>query len=68
MLAGPGAVTVVDNTTVSMRDLGTNFFCTEADVGKKSRAEASIDQLKSLNTLVNVTVHKGTLTESLVCY
>lgn len=34
MLAGPHGVTVHDDEKASIADLGTNFYLTEADVGK----------------------------------
>mmetsp|Transcript_12121 Transcript_12121/g.10440 ORF Transcript_12121/g.10440 Transcript_12121/m.10440 type:complete len:93 (+) Transcript_12121:71-349(+) len=43
ILAGPKSVTIQDTTKVELRDLGSNFYCTEEDVGKKTRAEASLE-------------------------
>jgi ubiquitin-activating enzyme E1 len=45
ILAGPAQVTLHDPSPVTIVDLGSNFYCTQADVGKKSRAEASFGQL-----------------------
>ncbi len=39
-----------------MEDLGRNFYCREEHVGKLSRADASLAQLKDLNPNVHVTV------------
>jgi ubiquitin-activating enzyme E1 len=39
ILAGPGAVTLVDDHPTEVKDLGSNFFLTEADVGRP-RADA----------------------------
>mmetsp|Transcript_6734 Transcript_6734/g.11868 ORF Transcript_6734/g.11868 Transcript_6734/m.11868 type:complete len:1134 (+) Transcript_6734:262-3663(+) len=66
VLAGPGAVTLADETPVAIQDLGTNFFLREDDVGNTTRAEASVSQLRELNRLVDVKAHKGELTEDLV--
>ena len=35
ILPGIGSVTIVDNQDVTDRDLGNNFFLTDADLGKK---------------------------------
>jgi ubiquitin-activating enzyme E1 len=40
-LAGPKSVTLYDPTTVAIGDLSANFYLKQADVGKKSRAEAT---------------------------
>jgi molybdopterin/thiamine biosynthesis adenylyltransferase len=40
--------------------LCSNFYCTEADVGVKSRAQASIEKLKELNPYVKVNVVETT--------
>lgn len=34
VLAGIGSITIMDDAAVQMKDLGANFFITEADVGK----------------------------------
>jgi len=47
-----------------MRDLGSNFYCHESDVGKKTRAEASIHYLKPLNPYVEVSVYGGEITHN----
>jgi ubiquitin-activating enzyme E1 len=41
ILAGPKSVTIYDPTPVSLNDLSANFYIAEADVGSKTRAEAS---------------------------
>lgn len=41
ILAGPAAVTLQDDTLVQIKDLGSNFYATENDVGKVSRADAA---------------------------
>jgi molybdopterin/thiamine biosynthesis adenylyltransferase len=56
ILAGPSSLTLYDPTQVSMSDLGSNFYCKHGDVGVRSRAEASVAQLKELNPYVTVTV------------
>lgn len=62
ILAGPNTVIIQDDEIVSQRDLASNFYISEQDVGKKTRCEASIPQLKDLNLYVNVDSHKGEVT------
>ena len=63
ILAGPNTVIIQDDETVQIRDLASNFYLTEQDIGKKSRSEASLPQLKDLNPYVLVDLHKGEITE-----
>jgi len=65
ILAGPGSVVLCDDGFTEMKDLGTNFFLSESDVGK-SRAASCASKLQELNSLVKVSVHVGDLTEELV--
>ena len=62
ILAGPKRVIVHDNEKVQIRDLGTNFYCKEEDVGHKTRAQASLDQLKLLNPYADVNIHEEEIT------
>lgn len=64
ILAGPGAVTIHDDTLVTISDLGANFYLNEQDVGIRTRAQACIDKLQELNPYVKVSVHTGPLNES----
>eukprot|EP00359_Climacostomum_virens_P002302 CAMPEP_0204914916 /NCGR_PEP_ID=MMETSP1397-20131031/12859_1 /ASSEMBLY_ACC=CAM_ASM_000891 /TAXON_ID=49980 /ORGANISM="Climacostomum Climacostomum virens, Strain Stock W-24" /LENGTH=82 /DNA_ID=CAMNT_0052086707 /DNA_START=41 /DNA_END=286 /DNA_ORIENTATION=+ len=57
ILAGPGAVTLHDDTPVSLSDLGSNFYLTESDVRVKSRGQASANKLAYLNSYVKTTLH-----------
>eukprot|EP00331_Platyophrya_macrostoma_P026910 CAMPEP_0176448834 /NCGR_PEP_ID=MMETSP0127-20121128/26065_1 /TAXON_ID=938130 /ORGANISM="Platyophrya macrostoma, Strain WH" /LENGTH=1012 /DNA_ID=CAMNT_0017835951 /DNA_START=78 /DNA_END=3116 /DNA_ORIENTATION=+ len=63
ILAGPKQVVLQDSNKVEIRDLGCNFYLQEADVGKASRAEASLRQLRDLNPYVKVEVHDAEVTE-----
>jgi ubiquitin-activating enzyme E1 len=54
ILAGPKSVDIYDPTVVKINDLGTNFYLRDEHVGKVSRAEATITQLKELNSNVSV--------------
>jgi molybdopterin/thiamine biosynthesis adenylyltransferase len=56
ILAGPKQVTIYDPSTVAVEDVGRNFYCRAEHVGKVSRAEASLSQLKDLNPGVNVNI------------
>jgi ubiquitin-activating enzyme E1 len=67
-LAGPRSVTLYDPTTVSIGDLSANFFLSEEDVDKKTRAEATMDQLKELNPYVDVTLAKDVKDEDVAKY
>lgn len=65
ILAGPGAVTLLDDQPVEVRDLGSNFFLGEADIGHP-RAAAVVHKLAELNNMVTVRLVRGPLEESLV--
>ena len=56
VLAGPKAVTIYDPRIVTVEDVGKNFYVRPDHVGKVSRAQASLEQLKGLNSNVQVTV------------
>jgi molybdopterin/thiamine biosynthesis adenylyltransferase len=56
ILAGPKKVTIYDPSVVVEADIGRNFYCRSSHVGKISRAEASLTQLKDLNPNVKVDV------------
>ena len=55
ILAGPGAVTLADDTPARIADCGSNFFLRPGDVGK-SRAAVCAPRLQELNRLVRVGV------------
>lgn len=56
-LAGPKAITLVDNDAVETRHLGANFFLKPGDVGSGvSVAEAVMPRLKELNKAVMLDV------------
>ena len=61
ILAGPHRVDVWDNTLIEIADLGANFYLSEADVGKKTRAEVSAQRLQELNNYVKVDLATGEL-------
>jgi len=66
VLAGPGAITLVDDTIVAPRHLGTNFYLSEKDIGNTTRASACAPHLQALNRLVVVSVCPGEVNEGLV--
>ncbi|CEG42526.1 ubiquitin-activating enzyme e1 [Plasmopara halstedii] len=65
ILAGPGAITLHDDDIAEIKDLGTNFFLTEQDVGHP-RAPAVSHKLAELNKMVSVSVYQGSLSEEVV--
>lgn len=54
ILAGPAQVDIFDPSIVRVNDLGSNFYIRESHIGKATRAEASVDQLRELNNYVQV--------------
>ena len=46
--AGVGNVAIMDDAKVEQKDLGSQFFLGEDDVGKRTRAEASVAGLQVL--------------------
>lgn len=56
ILAGPKRVVIYDPTITSIRDLGSNFYLKDTDVGKVRRDEASLALLKELNPRVDVEI------------
>lgn len=56
ILAGPKQVTLFDQAVVSLEDVGRNFYCNESQIGKCTRAEACLTQLKELNPSCTVNV------------
>ena len=58
ILSGPGVVDIYDPSPININDLGTNFYLSENDVGKKNRDEGSLEKLSKLNPNVRVSVLK----------
>lgn len=50
ILAGPNTVVIHDDSIVEARDMGSNFYVTDKDVGVTTRAEASYRKLQELNS------------------
>ncbi|KAK5605800.1 E1 ubiquitin-activating protein [Crenichthys baileyi] len=62
ILGGVRSVTVHDQGVAEWRDLSSQFYLREEDLGK-NRAEASQPRLAELNNYVSVTAYTGVLTE-----
>ena len=58
ILTGPEKVDIYDPSLVKINDLGSNFFLSEEDVGKKNRDEACLSKLSELNTSTSVSILK----------
>lgn len=58
ILAGPKQVTINDNNIVQPRDLGSNYFSSENNIGINTRADACLFKLRELNAYVQVDVDK----------
>jgi ubiquitin-activating enzyme E1 len=56
------AVTIHDTASVTLRDLGAQFYLTESDIGS-NRAEACKNKLQELNNAVKVSAATGPLTD-----
>ena len=50
ILSGPEEVTILDNTKITSKDLGTNFYLTKKDIGFR-RDEICIKELRKLNSI-----------------
>lgn len=53
IVSGPKSVTIFDPNKVEINDLGSNFYLSEKDIGKR-RDESYIVKLKKLNKYVQV--------------
>ncbi|TPX72786.1 hypothetical protein SpCBS45565_g00091 [Spizellomyces sp. 'palustris'] len=58
VLAGVGALTIMDGQNVSEEDLGAQFFLRKEDIGK-NKAEASAPRIQALNPRVTLQVVTG---------
>lgn len=63
ILGGVKSVTLHDNAVCQIADLGSQFYLTEADIGK-NRAAACCHRLAELNNYVPTRHHDGPLNES----
>ena len=57
IVSGPNKVTIIDPNKVIIEDLGSNFYLSEKDIGKR-RDEACLEKLQKLNKYVNVDYFK----------
>ena len=53
IVSGPNQVTVFDSNKVKVEDLGSNFYLSKKDIGKR-RDEACLQKLKKLNKYVTI--------------
>lgn len=65
VLAGVKSITLHDSQAVTIRDLGSQFYLSEKDVGS-NRAEACHAAIQELNTSVPVTAVGGEVSEDLI--
>ena len=65
ILSGVKAVTLHDTQTVSVADLGSQFFLRESDIGT-NRAVACFQRAAELNSYVNMRHETGVITEEMV--
>jgi len=56
ILNGLDELCIYDPNPVQINDLGSNFYLSESDVGKKNRDEACLDKLSKLNPSVKVSI------------
>ena len=54
ILAGPKSVIIYDDSLTVIEDLTANFYLSEENVGRTTRADACINSLKKLNADVDV--------------
>lgn len=66
ILTGGKQVTIYDPTIATIEDVGSNFYINESQVGKTTRADAAISQLKELNPYMDVSVLKEPLSNDLL--
>ena len=65
IVSGPNKVTVFDPNKVQIKDLGSNFYLSENDLGKR-RDESCIKKLQKLNKYVNVNYFKDNNIDSIL--
>ncbi|XP_008553042.1 ubiquitin-like modifier-activating enzyme 1 [Microplitis demolitor] len=65
ILGGVKSVTLHDNRLCTIADLGSQFYLTEADIGK-NRAVACYQRLSELNNYVPTRYHEGELDEDTI--
>ena len=58
ILSDPEEVDIFDPTLTSIKDLSSNFFLSESDVGKINRDEACLKKIAQLNSYVKVDILK----------
>jgi ubiquitin-activating enzyme E1 len=67
ILSNVGSVTIWDPNHAELRDMGSNFYITEEHVSAgHTRADASLQELRSLNPYCKVEVYDGPLSDDLI--
>jgi ubiquitin-activating enzyme E1 len=59
VLAGPKSVSLLDDSIVEARDLGTNFYLSAEHIAATTRSAACVRRLAELNTYVDVSTVSG---------
>ncbi|KAH8384761.1 hypothetical protein KR093_007810 [Drosophila rubida] len=65
ILGGVKSITLHDTATCTLNDLSSQFYLTQADIGK-NRAEASCAQLAELNSYVRTLSYTGALSDDVL--
>ena len=65
IVSGPNQVTIFDPNEAKIEDLGSNFYLSEKDIGKR-RDESCLPKLKMLNKYVNVNFLEETSIQNII--
>jgi len=65
ILMGVRSVTIHDDQAVTLRDLSSQFYVSEKDIGSR-RSDASLRKLQELNRYVTVSAHVGALSDAAI--
>ena len=65
IVSGPNKVTLFDPKEVTIEDLGSNFYFSQKDIGKR-RDKSCLDKLKELNKYVKVNFLNGSSIQNII--
>ena len=65
ILLGPKKVSISDKNICEINDLGSNFYIDINDVNMKTREDACLEKLSSLNKYVDVSIYKENLSDDI---
>ena len=65
ILLGPKKVSISDKNECEINDLSSNFYINMNDVNMKTREEACLEKLSSLNKYVDVSIYEGNLRDDI---